>query len=663
MKKLGFVILGIAIILSSCVKENAPAVEDGGGTVLPGGDSSEELVEKVIKVSAPATRTALADTDGDGIKDEVVWTAGDQIAVWDGFACRKFVMTGEPKGNIAEFRGHVSAKSLNNSTTFYAVYPYSEAFITEVPPTDTLDGVARGYARMLFPSSQYQIAKPGGFDKTAAFAIAESSDIENMTFTQKTSLLRFKLAEDMNNVVAVKFQGNEPNDYIWGTMSMRFLDRGELYPGVINRKDVNPLGRGMEITMRKQDGYPLLTSEDYYFAIPATAFGRGYRLTFVHSDNTTSSRSSAKPIEFNTTRLYDLASTAISRSMLHSYKDDYTSTGKVQICDQDCSKDRYGEPKVIASHETYTITAGGAYFIEPGAQVTLNTGSTAVSNLMIVGDNKFEKSTIQQISNVKLQDGCDFLVRNLDYTFGGEFNMINPVGNINRLEFQGCVLRYNSTKSIFSDSHSSIQRLAWYDNDAIFTRDSEITFMHTSGETERDCLNFLFKNNLFYHIGNFDNQTYSFHFFSGSQKRIGHMEMKSNTFIRLKTRSEVPYYISGYFSKNGGGDAEKHVDNNLFYLPNLGTGAHRLLDGSYSSGCSKYGVTYYNGNDIELKFSAISKPVEGSSKSFKLTDSPFDTSDPTKYDPANGIFVINDIVLEDGTHLNTIGAQRPLVIE
>ena len=621
MKKLGFVILGIAIMLSSCVKENAPAVEDGGGTVLPGCDSSEELVEKVIKVSAPATRTALADTDGDGIKDEVVWTAGDQIAVWDGFACRKFVMTGEPKGNIAEFRGHVSAKSLNNSTTFYAVYPYSETFITEVPPTDTEEGV-RGYARMLFPSSQYQIAKPGGFDKTAAFAIAESSDIENMTFTQKTSLLRFKLAADMNNVVAVKFQGNEPNDYIWGTVSMRFLDGGELYPGVINRKDVNPLGRGMEIIMRKEDGYPLLTSEDYYFAIPATDFGRGYRLTFVHSDETTSSRSSAKPIEFNTTRIYDLASEAVSLSKLHSYKADYEKNDKITICGYDCSKSAYGKPVLIEAHQEYTITTGGSYFIEPGARVTINTGDTPIDKLMIVGDNKFEKSQITQTSSVRLNNNGQYLHLNTDLTFNDGFDMVVPKDNnasINRIEFQDCLIRYDSSKSVLHSSTASVHRLAFYSNDIRFTKDTNIFFTSTDSGTPVYSI-VIFDNNLFFHAENFDNQSYAFSLLNGDKKTIDQkISMSWNTFVNLKTNTLNPYYVGG----NVTGTGIIYIHNNLFYLPYLGAGNHRLFNSDYNYGANEYGVTYFTGTDKILKYSSTAAPT-GVSSSYQLIENPFE---------------------------------------
>ena len=121
MKKLGFVILGVSIMLSSCLKEEAPRRENGGLNV-PEDVSPDSLAEMTITVTAPMTRTALADTDKDGVKDDVVWTAGDAIGVWDGYANRKFVLSGEPNGNKAEFRGIAYYRA----TKVYAVYPYSE---------------------------------------------------------------------------------------------------------------------------------------------------------------------------------------------------------------------------------------------------------------------------------------------------------------------------------------------------------------------------------------------------------------------------------------------------------------------------------------------------------------------------------------------------------
>lgn len=654
MKKLGYIIISFALVLSSCLKEEGPG-RDNGGTTIPEEETSEELVEKIITVTAPQTRTSLSGTN-------VVWTEGDQIAVWDGYACRKFVMTGAPKGNKAEFRGFVRHNSPKEGSKYYALYPYSETFITEIPPT-VADEINKelGYARMLFPFNSEQRAVPGNFDKDAAYAIAESDDIENMTFDQRTSLLRFRLADDMGDVVSVKISGNESNDYIWGTMSMRFVEGGLLYPGVVNNSAVNPDGRGREIILKNDDGSPLQTGVDYYMVIPATLFGRGYKLTFVHEDGTTSSRSSAKSVEYNTTHIYDLAPKAISSSMLHSYKDDYQSNEKITICGYDIKSQYFGKPILITSDQEYTITQGGSYFIEPGARVTLDTGNTPVDKLMIVGDSKFERSQVRQVSNVKLNDMGYFTVLNIDLEFTDGFNMVEPSANVKWIEFERCIIRYNSSKSIINSNTAGFERFVLYHNDIIFTQNTNIHFTSSGKEGTPFYKEVIFDNNLFYHTGSYNAAEVGFMLLAGNaaNKKINQLVLDHNTFVNLKVYSASPYYIGGAFSDLVDKEAKKYVHHNLFYMPNLSAGDnYRLLANAYSSGCDEYGVTYYTGTSAKFKYSNHDSPVSGQDKNkeFRLDANPFKT-----IDPANGIFEKGpSLFLSDGTE---IGAVRPVIID
>ena len=530
MKKLGYIIMSFALVLSSCLKEESPG-RDNGGTTIPEEETSEELVEKIITVTAPQTRTSLSGTN-------VVWTEGDQIAVWDGYACRKFVMTGAPKGNKAEFRGFVRHNSPKEGSKYYALYPYREKFITEIPPKNDDDvTLAVGYARMLFPSDSEQTAVPGNFDKDAAYAIAESDVLENMTFNQRTSLLKFSLADDMDDVVSVKISGNESNDYIWGTMSMRFVEGGQLYPGVVNNP-VNPDGRGREIILRNDNGSPLQTGKDYYMVIPATRFGRGYKLTFVHKDKTESRRSSGNLVEYNTGHIYELASEPISSSKLHSYKNDYLTNERIKICGFDNTLNSFGDPTLITAGQEYTIEKGGSYFIEPGARVTLDTGNTPVDKLMIVGDSKFERSQVRQVSNVKLNNMGYFTVLNIDleFTDTDDFNMVEPSENVKWIEFERCIIRYNSSKSIISSSTASIDRLVLYDNDIIFTKNTNLHFVNSGINGTPIYKEVIFDNNLFYHTESYNASQVGFMLLAGNaaNKKINQLVLDHNTFVNWK---------------------------------------------------------------------------------------------------------------------------------
>ena len=557
MKKLGYIIISFALVLSSCLKEESTG-RDNGGTTIPEEETSEELVEKIITVTAPQTRTSLSGTN-------VVWTEGDQIAVWDGYACRKFVMTGAPKGNKAEFRGFVRHNSPKEGSKYYALYPYREKFITEIPPKNDDDvTLAVGYARMLFPCDSEQTAVPGNFDKDAAYAIAESDSLENMTFNQRTSLLKFKLAADMDDVVSVKISGNESNDYIWGTMSMRFVEGGLLYPGVVNNHDVNPAGRGKEIILRNDDDSPLDTGVVYHMVIPATLFGRGYKLTFVHEDKTESSRSSGNLVEYNTGHIYELASEPISSSKLHSFMNEYQTDSTIKICSYNHNLKTFGEPTLIKSDQKYTIDKGGSYFIEPGARVTLDTGNTPVDKLMIVGDSKFERSQVTQVSDVKLKNMGYFTVLNIDLEFTDKdgFNMVEPSENVKWIEFERCIIRYNSSKSIISSSTASIDRLVLYDNDIIFTKHTNLHFASSGINGTPIYKEVILDNNLFYHTGSYDASSgVGFMLLAGNaaNKKINQLVLDHNTFVNLKVYSSNPYYIGGTFQ-----ETKIYVHQNLF---------------------------------------------------------------------------------------------------
>lgn len=647
MKKLGFVILGVSIMLSSCLKEEAPRRENGGLNV-PEDVSPDSLAEMTITVTAPMTRTALADTDKDGVKDDVVWTAGDAIGVWDGYANRKFVLSGEPNGNKAEFRG----VAYYRATKVYAVYPYSETFITEVPPTDVDETGVRGYARMLFPNSQYQLAVPNGFDKNAAFAVAESNNIHELTFNQRTALLKFSLAADMNDVVAVKFEGNESNDYIWGTVSTRFLDGGLIYPGIVNTA-VNPLGRGKQITMKNEDSSALTTGVDYHMVVPATLFGRGYKLTFEHADGSESVRSSAKSIEYNTSQIYALASTEISKTMVERYSVDYNKNGSLTITGHSPAKGTFGGPTIITSDQTYTITTGGAYFIEPGAQVTINITSPT-KNIMIVGDCKSEMSVVSLERSIPMQEWGNLFVLNMDFTFKDfDNNMIsntNNITNLSHVAFEDCCLRYESAKSILHSTNTSVTHIRFYDNDIIFSYDKQLKdiYMFSTDTSDKPTYDtFIFSNNLFYHKGNFNSESQAFALTRGDSKTIKEVSLNHNTFINLKTRTEVPYYIGGTVTKI-------YAHNNLFYLPNQGAGVGRLFSKSYEPDSSEdaqyrvrqYGVTVFKPEDKVFKFS--NHATEGT---YILGSDPF-----TLIDVANGVFQKGDL-LYPGNNLE-IGAKQ-----
>ena len=120
MKKLSMIFAMAAIALTSCLKEEAPVVNENGAQ--DNSELSDVLVEKIFTVGDVDTKTYVDGTMSASNKMVIKWCADDEIAVWDGTAYRKFTIDGEPSGNSATFKGMVSA----DATEFYAVYPYSD---------------------------------------------------------------------------------------------------------------------------------------------------------------------------------------------------------------------------------------------------------------------------------------------------------------------------------------------------------------------------------------------------------------------------------------------------------------------------------------------------------------------------------------------------------
>lgn len=657
MKNIRFAIFCLSLALASCTKQENPGLGENNNTIVPPDSiSPDELVEITISASYPKVKTSLSDTDSDGVRDDVVWNDGDMISVWDGYANRKFVLIEGAGGTQAKFRGLIYHKA----TKLYSAYPYTETFMVETPPSDTENQVY-GYARILMPSNSVQYAVPGGYDPSSAFAIAESNDPKTMMFTQKTSLLKFRLASDMNNVVSVKFSGNATNDYIWGTVSYRYVANSDIWPGVINRSNINPNGRGKEITLCNKNGSVLQTGVDYYIVVPATTFERGYKLTFVHSDKTESVRSSSKSIEYNTSQIYALASTEISKTMFERYSVDYNKNESLTISGHSAGKSYFGEPIIIKSDQTYTITTGGAYFIEPGAEVTLGITSPA-NKILIVGDSKYEMSKISMTHSIPMVTGGDLMVLNMDFTFPDiGNNMISNTANIQKLShisFQNCCLRYDSPKCILHSQYTSVTHIRFYGNDIIFTYDevpsdvtksADIALFSSDSSEDVSYETFVFSNNLLYHKGNFNSDRQAFVLALGSSKQIKQVSLDNNTFINLKTRQLVPYYIGGNIGTDGSVARPIYIHNNLFYLPNQGSGAGRIFQSTIEpvvgTNVTKYGVSVYLPADKTFTYSQHSTPGN-----YIFQSDPFES-----IDLSNGVFTKGSLLYPESVE---IGAKQ-----
>ena len=164
MKKIFMMFAAAAVALTSCLKEEAPMVNENG--TQDNGGSDEVLVEKVFTVGDIDSKTYIDGTMSASNKMVIKWCADDEIAVWDGKAYRKFTIDGEPNGNSATFKGMVS----EDATEFYAIYPYSENLQYNY-------NESKGWMEftVLQPAVQYANPEGGLADKTA-FACGKADE-------------------------------------------------------------------------------------------------------------------------------------------------------------------------------------------------------------------------------------------------------------------------------------------------------------------------------------------------------------------------------------------------------------------------------------------------------------------------------------------------------
>lgn len=163
MKKLAFFLaLGAFVALTaSCNRE----------TITPEAPAGDGLVQvSFIASNADLTRTML-----DGLS--VVWSEGDQIAVFDGTALQCFTLAAGAGTTTATFTGSVSS----GATEFTAVSPFSAA---------TLDGTS-----LVVNVPTVQTLSAGcPVDPKALVAVAKASAGGSFSFKNVASLAKFTLA-------------------------------------------------------------------------------------------------------------------------------------------------------------------------------------------------------------------------------------------------------------------------------------------------------------------------------------------------------------------------------------------------------------------------------------------------------------------------------------
>lgn len=285
-----FTMAAAALILAACGNEEfIENVENG---------AAEQLVPMTFTANMPQTRTYLSGGTN------VHWSEGDEIALWDNTAKRKFTAT-EIDGSSATFTGEANASNI-----YIAAYPYN--------------AVEGEMSRIKLPAKQ--TAKWKSFDNNLAISYAVSMGGGlNLQFKNACALVKFYIglsAIDVKTVSLVARNG----EVLAGTMSLN-LERGELIPDVDSSSRIDLSG-------------PFEPAIDYYFVVRPCTLAGGFSLVIKYNDGTLKRTEVRKPVTLKAGQILDIGAPKnlgpyISQAILPEGMGTPNSDGSVTLSELD----------------------------------------------------------------------------------------------------------------------------------------------------------------------------------------------------------------------------------------------------------------------------------------------------------------------------------------
>ena len=188
MKTTCILLLAAIPLLAACNQENMLENTDNDGT--------DRLVPMTFTAAIPQTRTELADGNN------VHWTNGDRIAIWDGISESEFTAT-DINGSSATFTGQVT----EGSQAYTAFYPYD--LVTEMNSTS-----------FTFNLPAEQTATAGTFANGLAPSWAQATDgSTTLTFQNLCALVKFTVANNMAGEGIFTLVGGNATEPLAGSLT------------------------------------------------------------------------------------------------------------------------------------------------------------------------------------------------------------------------------------------------------------------------------------------------------------------------------------------------------------------------------------------------------------------------------------------------------------
>lgn len=255
-----FTMAAAALILAACGNEEfIENVENG---------AAEQLVPMTFTANMPQTRTYLSSGTN------VHWSKGDEIALWDNTAKRKFTAK-DIDGSSATFTGMA-----NSNYRYAAFYPYSAV-------------KAREAVTFTFTLPAKQTAKWKSFDNNLApsFALVEAPET-NLQFKNVCALVKFNLNLNAINVKTVSLVARN-GEVLAGDLKYKFTDE-------------SVVGAESNTSSRIDLSGPFDPAIDYYFVVRPCTLAEGFNLYVEYNDGTLKRTEVRKPVTLKAGQILDI---------------------------------------------------------------------------------------------------------------------------------------------------------------------------------------------------------------------------------------------------------------------------------------------------------------------------------------------------------------------
>ena len=268
MKTLHILTLAAAVLtLAACGNEEFIENNPGNEAAKP------EFM--TFTASAPQTRTQLA------AGNEVHWTEGDKIALWDGVTVQEFTAT-TISGSNATFEGYA-----NVNEDYTAFYPYSENLIA-------MDGTS---ATFNLPAEQTAVAGTCANQLAPSLAKATGGST-NLEFNNLCALVKFTAAEAMTGTLS--FVGGNGNEMLAGSVKCTFATGNLSFP------DTNEAATHVSLKGTFEAG------KTYYFVVTPAQLYNGFSLLFEDGEGKLYRKATNKNTQLQAGRILNLGTLALT---------------------------------------------------------------------------------------------------------------------------------------------------------------------------------------------------------------------------------------------------------------------------------------------------------------------------------------------------------------